>query len=276
MIEEALLVRFEGRARRGLGVAVVGAAVAAADVGGLQRLVQVLVNDLEGVGIGVVDTDLFRGQLVLDDLVFDPLERQGAGGVEAERLEIAGEHLHGGDAAFFHGRDKIGAGRERKITGAPEAEPRGIGEVLHRRGARRRDIEDAGVMQRVLQAQSGLALLRWFLVAAFPFVAGGVRHSMGLVEDDDAIKACPGPRAGAAAQPVDDLLNPAGLLAARLGAQGGVGREQDALINRDRRTLAEARQWHEVGAVAADCRPVALGVLDQLVGFGDPQRGAVP
>ena len=76
VIEEALLVGFKGRARRGLGVAVVGAAVGAADVGSLQRLVEVLVDDLEGVGIGVVNADLFGRQLVLDDLVFDALEGQ--------------------------------------------------------------------------------------------------------------------------------------------------------------------------------------------------------
>ena len=76
MIEEALLVRFEGRARRGLGVPVVGAAVVAGDVGGFERRIQVLVDDLKGIGIGVVDADLLRRQLVLDDVVFDPLERQ--------------------------------------------------------------------------------------------------------------------------------------------------------------------------------------------------------
>ena len=62
MIEEALLVGFERRARGGLGVAVVGAAVGAGDVGGLQRLVEVLVDDLERVGIGVVDADLLGRQ----------------------------------------------------------------------------------------------------------------------------------------------------------------------------------------------------------------------
>ena len=41
MIEEALLVGFEGRARGGLGVAVVGTAVGAGDVGGFERRVQV-------------------------------------------------------------------------------------------------------------------------------------------------------------------------------------------------------------------------------------------
>ena len=121
-------------------------------------------------------------------------------------------------------------------------------------------------MQCVLQAQPGLALLRRFLFAAFAFVAGGVRHRVGLVEDDDAVEI--------AAEPVDDLLHAAGLVAARLGAQGRVGGEEDAFVERDRRTLAEARQRHDVGAVAADCGPVALGVLDQFVGFGDPERAA--
>ena len=51
-------------------------------------------------------------------------------------------------------------------------------------------------MQRVLQAQSGLALLRRFLFAAFAFVAGGVRHRVGFVEHDNAVKTCPGLRAG--------------------------------------------------------------------------------
>ena len=118
-------------------------------------------------------------------------------------------------------------------------------------------------MQRVLQAQSGLALLRRFLLAALALVAGGVGHGVGLVEDDDAVEI--------AAEPVDDLLHAAGLLAPRLGAQGRVGGEEDAFVERDRRALAEARQRHDVGAVAADRGPVALGILDQFVGFGDPR-----
>ena len=118
--------------------------------------------------------------------------------------------------------------------------------------------------QRVLQAQPGLALLRRLLLPAFAFVAGGVRHRVRLVEDDDAVVT--------AAKPVDDLLHAARLLAPRLGAQGRVGREEDAFVERDRHALAEARQRHNVGAVAADRGPVAFGILDQLVGFGDPER----
>ena len=59
-----------------------------------------------------------------------------------------------------------------------------------------------------------------------------------------------------------------------LRPQGGVSRKEDAFVERDRRALAEPRQWYEVGAVAADRGPVALGVLDQFIGFGDPDRPA--
>jgi hypothetical protein len=31
-------------------------------------------DDLEGIGIGVVDADLLRRETMLDDLVFDPFE----------------------------------------------------------------------------------------------------------------------------------------------------------------------------------------------------------
>ena len=93
---------------------------------------------------------------------------------------------------------------------------------------------------------------------------------MRLVEDDDAVETCPGPGAGVAAEPVDDLLDAANLLAARLGSQCGVGCKQNALGEGDRSTLAEARKRDDVGAVTADRRPVALGILDQLVGFRDP------
>ena len=76
MIEETLLVGFKGGACGGLGVAVVGGAALAGDVGGFQRLIEVAMDDLKRVGIGVVDADLLRRERVLDDLVFDALERQ--------------------------------------------------------------------------------------------------------------------------------------------------------------------------------------------------------
>src|SRR5258708_3579346 len=134
----------------------------------------------------------------------------------------------------------------------------------------------------MLEAQSSLTLLRRFFLAAFCLVAGGVCHRVRFVEDDNAVETCPGLRAGVAAEPVDDLLNPADLFtpgsspgqALRLGAQGGVGGEENAFVERDRGALAETRQWRDVGAVAANRDPVALGILDQLVGLGDPDRPA--
>src|SRR3546814_12720812 len=48
--------------------------------------------------------------------------------------------------------------------------------------------------------------------------------------------------------------------------------EEDALGQPDRRSLLEARQRLNQQALHAERRPVALRVLDQLVGFRDPQR----
>ena len=42
----------------------------------------------------------------------------------------------------------------------------------------------------------------------------------------------------------------------------------------DRRALAEARQRRDQQPLHAERRPVALRVLDQLVGFADPDRAA--
>ena len=76
MIEEALLVRFKGRTGSSLGVAIVGGAALSGDVGGFQRLMEIAMNDLKRIGIGVVDADLLLCQRMLDDLVFDALEGQ--------------------------------------------------------------------------------------------------------------------------------------------------------------------------------------------------------
>src|SRR5438105_3751564 len=89
---------------------------------------------------------------------------------------------------------------------------------------------------------------------------------MRLVEHDDPIEC--------AAEPVDDLLDAAWSVALCLRAQRGVGGEKDPFLERDHSTLAKARQRHDVGPVATDRRPVALGILDQLVGFGDPDGAA--
>ena len=70
MAEEALLGGFEGRAGGGLGLPVQRAAVAG-NVRCLHRRVEIVMDDGECPGIGVVDASLLRRELVLDQLVFD-------------------------------------------------------------------------------------------------------------------------------------------------------------------------------------------------------------
>ena len=191
------MLDFEGRARGALGVAVIGPAALAGDVGGFQRRGQIVVNDLEGAGVGVVDADLLRRELVLQHLDLDAGVGEGARRIEAERLEIARQHLHGGDAARLHRRDKVLPRREGHVGRAPEPQARGVGEIGDGRRPGRRDIEDAGVGEGVLQPQARPALLRGGFLAALALVADGVGEGVRLVEDDDAIKI--------RAQPVDDL-----------------------------------------------------------------------
>src|SRR3546814_2088630 len=69
---------------------------------------------------------------------------QRAGGIEAEGLQIAGQDLHRSDPAILDRADEFAPRRERKILAAPQAQPLGISEVLHRGRAGRRDIDDAG------------------------------------------------------------------------------------------------------------------------------------
>ena len=223
-------------------------------------------DDLERQGIGVVDADLIRRELVLDKLVFDAFVGERPRGIETERLEVARQHLHGGDAAFLDRGDELSAIGEGKVDAAPEAEPLRIGEVLDRGRARRRDIEDAGVGQGVLQAKTGLTLLGGRLVASCRLAAGGVGHRMGFVEHDDAIEVPP--------KPIDDLLNPARLALALLRADGRVGGEEDPLLEPDWRALPESRERRDQKPLLAERRPVALGILEQFIRLRHPDGAA--
>ena len=184
-------------------------------------VLQILVDDLEGPGIGVVDADLLGRQRVLDDLDLDALVGQRARDIEPKRFEVARQHFHGGDAARLDGRDKIRPVGEGEVRAAPKAQALRVGEIVHRRGARRGDVDDAGLGERVLQAQPGAALLRGGLVAAFAFLARGVRQGVRLVEQDHAVEIVP--------EPVEELLEARGFAFAFGGSQRRVGREQDAL-----------------------------------------------
>ena len=118
----------------------------------------------------------------------------------------------------------------------------------------------------MLKAQAGAALLRGRLIAAFPLAPGGVLHRVALVEHDHAVEI--------GAQPIDDLFYARSLFVAGVGAQRGVGGEQDAFRQSDRRSLTKARERRHQQPFLSERRPVALGVLDQLVGFRNPDRAA--
>jgi hypothetical protein len=118
VIEESLLVAFEGAPGGGFRLAIQGTGVAR-DIHGFQRRLEILVNDLEGMSVGIVDADLFRSQRMLDDLDFDAFVRQRACGIKSERFQIASEDFHGGNAAGLYGCDKVCAVGERKIGTAP-------------------------------------------------------------------------------------------------------------------------------------------------------------
>jgi hypothetical protein len=83
MAEEALLRGLERRAGGGFGLSV-QRALAAGDVGGLHRSVEVIVDDSEGASIGVVDAALLIGQRVLDQLVFHAVVGERTRSIEPE------------------------------------------------------------------------------------------------------------------------------------------------------------------------------------------------
>ena len=187
MAEEALLGALECRERGRLGVAV-QRVLAIDDAGGLERLLDVPVDDLEGVGIGVVDAPLLGGERVFEGLDLDSVIGERPGLVEAEGLEVASDHLHRGDAAGFHRSDEFDAGLERRLAGGPEPEPAGIGEAGDGGGAGGGHIGDARVRQRVLEPEPGAALLGRLDLAAVALGPGGIGHGMRLVEDHRTVE----------------------------------------------------------------------------------------
>ena len=113
--EETLLGALEGRQRGGLGV-LVQRGIAFHDAGGFQGVFYIAVDHLEGAGIGVVDAPLLGCQGVFEQFDLDPVIAERTGLVEAERLQIAGDHLHRRDPAGLHGGDEIGALLEGRLT----------------------------------------------------------------------------------------------------------------------------------------------------------------
>jgi hypothetical protein len=109
------------------------------------------VDDAERAGIGVIDANLLGRELVFDEFIFDAIVGQRTRGVETERLEVARKHLHGRNPAFLDRFHKLGPGSEWKIVAAPQSQPLGIGEIVHRCGAGRGDVDHAGIRQGMLE-----------------------------------------------------------------------------------------------------------------------------
>ena len=208
MAEEALLRALEGGACGGLGLPV-QCALAAGDIGRLHRGIEMVVNDGECSGIGIVDAALLAAEPVLDQFVFDAIIGERPCGIEAERPQVAGQHLHGRHAPGLDRLDEFGPRAEREVFAAPEAEPLCIGEIMDRGGAGRGDIDHARVRQGALEPQARASLLRGGDIAAFSLAAAGILHGMAFVEDDDSIEI--------GAQPIHDLPHPRNLLAAVVG-----------------------------------------------------------
>ena len=213
--EEALLGSLEGADCGGFRVLVEGV-FPVDDAGRLQGVLEVGVDDLEGVGIGVVDAPLLVRERVLQDVDLDAVVGERAGLVETQCLEVARHHLHRGHPAGLHGGDEGGAGLEGGLAGGPEPEAPRIGEAGDGGGAGSRDVEDAGVRQRVLQPEAGASLLRGLRLPALALRPGRIGHRVGLVEDDHARERVALVFVLAVREPGDDLVE-----ARRLALTGG-------------------------------------------------------
>ena len=89
-------------------------------------------------------------------------------------------------------------------------------------------------------------------------------------EHDDAAIGMAGVFVHPVRKPAHDLFEARGLSLTGGRAQGCIGGKQDPGLLRNFGPLAELAQWDDVGFAAADRRPVAAGVLKQLVGGGQP------
>ena len=85
---------------------------------------------------------------------------------------------------------------------------------------------------------------------------------MRLVEEDHAVEVF--------AQPIENLLKAGSLAFAFRRTKRGVSRKENPLGEADRRALPVARLGHDQKFLLAQSRPVALRVLDELVGLRNP------
>src|SRR3546814_3083540 len=106
----------------------------------------------------------------------------------------------------------------------PEAEPRGVAQILRLGGAGRGDVDDPGARQCDLQSDPGEALFGPLGRAKLGLRAGGVAERMRFVEQNDAVEIRP--------RPVEQLLQ-ARCAVMALGAKRRIGEEDDPARHSD-------------------------------------------
>ncbi len=192
-------------------------------------------------------------------LVFDPRIGKRAREIEPERLQVARDHLHGGNTPGLHRGDKLGPRHEGEITSAPETEAGSIGEIADDRRPGGRYVEDARIGNRVLQREARKALLGRFLVTAVGLFTGGICHGVAFIKSDDSIEPF--------AEPGRHLVQARGFALTFGRAQRGIGDEEDTLGQADVAALAELRERHDIALAPPERHPVAPRIFDELVAF---------
>jgi len=237
LVEEALLGAFKPASRGSFRTAVERCAIDFVDhAGQLQRLLKVLMDDRPGVGISVVNGDLFGCQIMFQDVVFDACEAECARLIEAKCLEIARHEFHRSDAPCPDLADEIFPVGKRGAR-SPQTKPHGIGKVVDLRGSGRRGVENPGIGQIVLQQHAGDALQRSAFRAAGALAPCNTAHLVALIEGDDTVEIL--------ARPIEQLLQAGGVLT--LTAKGRVGDEQDPFAKRNRLIDLPVGKWLNVG-----------------------------
>mmetsp|Transcript_41500 Transcript_41500/g.135072 ORF Transcript_41500/g.135072 Transcript_41500/m.135072 type:complete len:472 (-) Transcript_41500:254-1669(-) len=185
------------------------------------------------------------------------------------RLHVHRQQLHRPHArALDLGREggEVGEGR----AAPPQAEPRHVPKVLDLGGRRGAHVQHPRLRQLLLDAQHHLARLCALAAAVEREVLRAVR----LVEADAALEAG-GVARGGGGRPSHQLVDPP-LRVLVLRNQRLVGAKHDAvaIIGRVERAVRQLVQRVDVDVGAAEVPKVALGVVVERRGEGDPD-GAV-
>ncbi len=201
LAEEPLFSRLEAGASRGFGAAIQRRVLQAVDDSRqFEGLFHILMDDRPGIRIGVVDLDLGRRQLVPENVIFDTGEAERARHVEACRLQVASDQLHGRDTALSDAADELlTVGKSRFWS--PKAKADGVCEIVDVGCTGRRGVEHTGTGQLILEKDATDSLLRALLCAESALPACDPAHLMGFVKRDDAFEI--------AARPLGNLFQPA-------------------------------------------------------------------